>query len=112
MARAKHQRTEGPQAPKAPKAPPAGNSSMISVWEQDHGKGDSSDGGLPVQQTAPSFKQSPFAFYIENPTNKIPPKIYNPGTAEFRFCATAGALDRGSQFPPSWRVFPTRLFMN
>jgi len=70
----------------------------ISTWEEDPGSGDQPNGGHLVQRIAPKPNQAPFPTSIRNPRLAPSPKIYSPGTAEFRYWAAADALRRGSDY--------------
>src|ERR1700751_3664021 len=64
----------------------------VSAWEQDPGSKDKPDGGQLIQVPAPVLGQSPFSIGISNPAKAPDPKIYSPGTDEFRYWALAAPL--------------------
>jgi len=70
----------------------------ISTWEEDPGSSDQPTGGHLVSRVAPKLSQAPFPTSIRNPRAAPSPKIYAPGTAEFRYWVAADALRRGSDY--------------
>ncbi|MCC6611717.1 MAG: hypothetical protein IT515_18850 [Burkholderiales bacterium] len=70
----------------------------ISTWEQDPGSGEQPTGGPLVQRPSPKLSQTPLPTTIRKPSSAPSPKIYAPGTPEFRYWVAADALRRGSDY--------------
>jgi len=66
------------------------STATVSAWEDDPGSG--VRGPRPV----PNLATKPLAFTFPKPTP--PPKMYQPGTSEFRYWTAAEALRRGADF--------------
>jgi hypothetical protein len=84
----------------------------VAVWEDDPGDPKFQPPLAPITVAAPNPKAQPLPFRIGGGTP--PPKIYQPGTANFRFYAAAGALRRTADFwgalvpaGTSWQVGKT-----
>src|SRR5690349_20288204 len=74
----------------------AAASRMVAVWEDDPGDPQLQPPLTPVTIKAPNQAAQPLAFKISGTTP--PPKVYQPGTSQFRFYAAAGALRRTADF--------------
>src|SRR5215468_7234888 len=81
----------------------------VATWEDDPGDPGQQPALVPITGAAPDQTAKPLPFKISGATP--PPKIYQPGTANFRFYAAASALRRTADFwgailPPStkWKV--------
>src|ERR1051325_6936660 len=90
-----------PQKPPAPK-PPAGGKT-VACWEDDPGDPESQPALVPIHVAVPNQAAKPLPFKI---SGKVPPpNIYQPGTHEFLFYASACALRRTADFWSS--IVPT-----
>src|SRR5262249_31214023 len=84
----------------------------VAAWEDDPGDPKLQPPLTPITVAAPKPAAKPLPFKISGPTP--PPKVYQPGTANFRFYAAAVALRRTADFwgaivPPAtrWQVGKT-----
>jgi len=69
---------------------------LVSTWEDDPGDPATVPAPVPISVPAPTLNAQPLPSRIGG---KAPaPKIYQPGTAEFRYYACATSLRRGSDF--------------
>jgi len=68
----------------------------VAVWEDDPGSPNSQPVLVPITVDAPDQAAQPLAFKIGGSTPQ--PKIYQPGTSNFRFYACAAALRRTADF--------------
>lgn len=102
------------------KATPAGKSAgaagatgrSVAAWEDDPGDPKVNPPLTPITVAAPKPAARPLPFKISGPTP--PPRVYQPGTANFRFYAAAVTLRRTADFwgaivPPAtrWQVGKT-----
>ena len=83
---------------KKPPSPGSGKpaSTDVSAWEDDPGDPKTQPALMPITVAAPKPADKPLPFKISGSTPA--PKIYNPGTAEFRFYAAAVALRRTADY--------------
>jgi hypothetical protein len=84
-------KTKSHDAPKVAK--PA---ALVAVWEDDPGDPKLQPPLTPIQVGAPNQAAQPFAFKLGG--SIPPPAIYQAGTTNFRFYATAAALRRTADF--------------
>jgi len=91
------------------KAPAVGATVTVATWEDDPGDPGQQPALVPITVAAPDQTAKPLPFKISGATPT--PKIYQPGTTNFRFYAAASALRRTADFwgpilPPStkWKV--------
>jgi len=91
-------RTSGKKkaASKAKKSPTSATPQVVATWEDDPGSPNSQPVLVPIQVSAPDQAKQPLSFRISGTTP--PPKIYQPGTSNFRFYACAAALRRTANF--------------
>src|SRR5713226_7786703 len=83
-------------ATQASKAAAGASKPMVSTWEDDPGDPHLQPPLVPISVAVPNQAAQPLPFRISGPTP--PPKIYQPGTANFRFYAAASALRRTADF--------------
>jgi hypothetical protein len=77
--------------------PPANNPApSVAVWEDDPGAPALAQPLTPITVPVPDQAAQPYGFAIAVPSP--PARIYDPGTPEFRFFATAAALRRTADF--------------
>src|SRR5688572_18084697 len=81
---------------KGKKAVASATAQIVVTWEDDPGSPNSQPVLVPIQVSAPDQATQPFAFKIGGATPS--PKIYQPGTSNFRFYACATALRRTADF--------------
>ena len=88
-----------PRAKKAPKPkPPSGPPAalLVACWEDDPGDPNQQPPLAPITVSPPNQSAQPLPFKIGGPTPPV--KVYQPGTANFRFYAAACALRRTANF--------------
>src|SRR5713226_4517877 len=83
-------------ATQASKAAAGASKPTVSTWEDDPGDPHLQPPLVPISVAVPNQAAQPLPFRISGPTP--PPKIYQPGTANFRFYAAASALRRTADF--------------
>jgi hypothetical protein len=83
-------------ARRATKGSASATADMVATWEDDPGSPNTQPALVPIQVTAPDQATQPFSFRISGTTP--PPRIYQPGTSNFRFYACASALRRTADF--------------
>ena len=71
---------------------------IISAWEQDPGSANHPDGGQLIQQPVPQLGATSLPVVISHPSAAPAPKVYAPGTPEFRYWSAAASLSRGSVY--------------
>ncbi len=86
--------TKKKRATAKPPKPPVGVKT-VAVWEDDPGPNNPST-LTPIDVPAPNQAATPYSYKISGTTP--PPAVYPPGTANFRFYATAAALRRTADF--------------
>ena len=69
---------------------------MVGAWEDDPGDPKLQPALSPITVAAPNQTAQPLPFKISGTTP--PPKVYQPGTSDFRFYAAASALRRTADF--------------
>lgn len=69
---------------------------LVAVWEDDPGDPKLQPPLTPITVKAPNQKAQPLPFKVGG--TAPPPKIYQPGTSDFRFYAAASALRRTADF--------------
>ena len=82
------------KSPAKKRAPRKKLPAEINAWEQDPGQ--PSDGYLPIKRPRPTTDTGTLPVVLNG--RKIPPGVYNAGTAEFRYWSAAEALARGAEF--------------
>ncbi len=75
---------------------PAAATVTVATWEDDPGDARQQPALVPITGAAPDQTAQPLPFKISGSTPA--PKIYQPGTADFRFYAAASALRRTADF--------------
>jgi hypothetical protein len=75
---------------------PAATATKVATWEDDPGSPTTQPVQVPIQVDAPDQTKQPLSFKISGTTPQ--PKIYQPGTSNFRFYACASALRRTANF--------------
>jgi len=78
------------------KALAAALTANVATWEDDPGDPTQQPALVPITMAAPNQTAQPLPFKIGGATPI--PKIYQPGTSNFRFYATASALRRTADF--------------
>src|SRR5690242_13964346 len=74
----------------------AAAANVVSTWEDDPGDPHTQPPLVPIQVPAPNQSAQPLPFKIRGTTP--PPRVYPPGTPNFRFYAAASALRRTADF--------------
>ena len=69
---------------------------LVSTWEDDPGDPNVTPAPVPIQVPAPTLGTQPLATRISGAAPAV--RIYQPGTADFRYYACATSLRRGSDF--------------
>jgi hypothetical protein len=83
-------------AARATAAPTQSKTKLVSTWEDDPGDPSTVPAASPISVPVPTLSAQPLPSRIGG---KAPAaKIYQPGTAEFRYYACAASLRRGSDF--------------
>jgi hypothetical protein len=80
------------------KTPTKTPAKTINAWTDDPGDGASASGGPRIQRPVPSLGSQPLGLAITNPATAPAPKLYNVGTAGFRYWTAAEALRRAADF--------------
>jgi len=83
-------------ARKTKKVAASATAEVVSSWEDDPGSPQLQPVLVPIQVKVPVQTVQPLSFKIRGTTP--PPKVYQPGTSNFRFYACASALRRTANF--------------
>jgi hypothetical protein len=84
------------RAGEASKAPALAATVTVATWEDDPGDPHQQPALVPITVAAPNQTAQPLPFKIGGTTPT--PKVYQPGTSNFRFYAAASALRRTADF--------------
>jgi hypothetical protein len=83
-------------AKESTKAAAGATGTVVATWEDDPGSPGLQPPLVPITVAAPNQAAQPLPFKIAGSTP--PPKVYQPGTSNFRFYAAASALRRTANF--------------
>src|SRR5262245_52883756 len=74
----------------------ARSAGAVACWEDDPGDPRTQPPAVPISVDAPNPRLRPLPFRIAGP--RPPAAVYQPGTPQFRYWATAAALRRTASF--------------